>query len=239
MSSTSANESNFWKACEYVTEHHESLPFEALALLYGYYKQATVGPCYKPQPSFFEIRARKMWKSWSKLGDMSKACAQQRYVELLDELASSWRSSVSADRSGGWARVSSPDQEEAAVPDSAKNVFDWVKEGDLQRLRDVAGVCKPNLRDEHGLTLLHWAADRGHLPIVEYLVAELGADVNCVDNEQQTPLHYAASCGYLDICRFLVDSEAEVMAKDSDGLAPADVAEEAPVRELLKGLQIV
>ena len=41
-------------------------------------------------------------------------------------------------------------------------------------------------------TLLHWACDRGHLSIVEYLVDE-GHDINCKDTDSLTPLHYGRS----------------------------------------------
>ena len=37
--------------------------------------------------------------------------------------------------------------------------------------------------------MLHWACDRGHLEVAQFLVA-MGAEVNLADSESQTPLHY-------------------------------------------------
>lgn len=236
MSTADESDSHFWNACNYLAEHVELLSSEQLLASYGFYKQATVGRCNTPKPSMFEMRAKAMWKSWSKLGSMSKDEAKRQYIGLLDQVAGDWRSSVI--KSQGWVCVSSPSQEEQ-IPDSAKDIFDWVKEGDLQRIRQLSRVIAANSRDECGLTLLHWAADRGHLDIVRYLISELKVDVNCLDNDRQTPLHYAAACGYLDVCKFLVDSQAEVAAKDCEGLAPVDVADEASIKELLGGLKIV
>jgi hypothetical protein len=49
-------------------------------------------------------------------------------------------------------------------------------------------------RGEGGCTALHFAADRGHLAAVEWLLAH-GADVDARDEEGQTAAHYAALCG--------------------------------------------
>lgn len=244
MSTLSDLDLLFAEACNYFADHVLSIPDDEALYSYGFYKQATVGPCTTPKPTIFEMRARMMWKSWSQLGSMSKDEAKRGYIELLDRVASNWRSSISksddrsATSSQSWVRVSSPNQEEP-IADSAKDIFDWVKEGDLQKVRQLSRLVAVNARDDCGLSLLHWAADRGHLDIVRYLISELKADVNCLDNERQTPLHYAAACGYLDVCKFLVDSQAQVAAKDCEGLAPIDVAEEASVKELLGALKIV
>lgn len=227
------SDSYFSEACEYVTDHADSLNSEQLVLFYGFYKQATAGPCNTPKPSLFDLRAKKMWTSWSNLGSMPKAEAKLRYVELLNRIAGDWQTSTL--KAQGWVCVSSPRQEEQ-IADSAKDIFDWTREGNLEKIRQACRVSAANSRDADGLTLLHWAADRGHLPVVRYLVAELKTDVNCLDKYGQTPLHYAAACGYLDVCKFLVDSRAEVAAADGEGLTPIDLAEEASVKNFLERL---
>ena len=84
-----------------------------------------------------------------------------------------------------------------------KSVFDWVKESNLEKVQlclaeMTSAHC--NEKDETGLGLIHWAADRGSGDIVQSLV-ERGADVNLRDDDQQTALHYACSCGKYFILR--------------------------------------
>ena len=43
---------------------------------------------------------------------------------------------------------------------------------------------------------IHFAADRGHVVVVQ-LLAESGAEIDCPDDSGMTPLMYAASCDHL------------------------------------------
>ncbi|KAL6972126.1 hypothetical protein U1Q18_031813 [Sarracenia purpurea var. burkii] len=63
-----------------------------------------------------------------------------------------------------------------------------------------------------------WAVDRGHLNIIELLVAK-----NADDNEGQGPLHYAAVCDREAIVKFLVKQNARTDLKDNDGNTPYDL----------------
>lgn len=70
----------------------------------------------------------------------------------------------------------------------------------------------------NGLTALHWAAMRGHLQIVKYLV-EQGADVNAKNNEASlTPLHLAAMAmgDQMAVVRYLVEQGADVDARGGE-----------------------
>jgi len=78
-----------------------------------------------------------------------------------------------------------------------KSVFDWVKESNHEKVELCLAEMSPeqcNEKDETGLGLIHWAADRGSGAIVRSLLKR-GADVNLRDDEQQTALHFACSCG--------------------------------------------
>ncbi|TNN45673.1 Ankyrin repeat domain-containing protein 16 [Liparis tanakae] len=68
-----------------------------------------------------------------------------------------------------------------------------------------------------GDTLLHFAARRGHLDIVEYLVEQLGADVEVHNNDYKRPLHEAASMSHQACVSYLLREGAAV-----DSLKKAD-----------------
>jgi len=70
---------------------------------------------------------------------------------------------------------------------------------------------------------LHWAAERGHLEVVEFLISK-GADMNAKNVEDETPLHYAAGYGYLDVVKLLVSKSAAVNAKTKNGSTPVSYA---------------
>ncbi|ORY07484.1 6-phosphofructokinase [Basidiobolus meristosporus CBS 931.73] len=66
-----------------------------------------------------------------------------------------------------------------------------------------------------GLTVLQYAASRGHSTLVEYLL-DAGAEVDAVDREGETALLKAAFHGYLGVVKCLVDHCASVQHTDND-----------------------
>ncbi|PJF18833.1 Acyl-CoA-binding domain-containing protein 5, partial [Paramicrosporidium saccamoebae] len=57
--------------------------------LYALFKQATVGPCVGPRPSFFDIQGKYKYDAWRELGEMSRSAAITLYVEHVVEYAMS------------------------------------------------------------------------------------------------------------------------------------------------------
>jgi uncharacterized protein len=61
-------------------------------------------------------------------------------------------------------------------------------------------------RDEHGWTLLHWAAGRGHVAVVKTLL-ERGADPSLSGRDERTPYLVALAAGHADVARALRAAE--------------------------------
>ena len=66
---------------------------------------------------------------------------------------------------------------------------------------------------------LHWAAQHGHLSLVEYLVNQQ-VDINAKDNKGMTPLHWSAYNGHLSVVEYLVNKKADINAKNNHGKTP-------------------
>ena len=52
---------------------------------YGYFKQATEGPCKGARPNFFNIVGRAKYDAWKKLEDMPSEEAMAHYVDELHQ----------------------------------------------------------------------------------------------------------------------------------------------------------
>jgi ankyrin repeat protein len=70
----------------------------------------------------------------------------------------------------------------------------------------------------------HRHAPDGWLPTLQYLVGELGADVNARDAEGYTALHYAASRGDKAQVVYLLSQGADASARSRGGRSTADMA---------------
>ena len=94
-----------------------------------------------------------------------------------------------------------------------------------------------DLRDEHGLTPLSWAAEKGHEAVVRILVGASATIDTKDDNFGRTPLSWAAKNGHEAVVRILVGAGATIDTKDDRGRTPlswaAENGHEAVVRILV------
>ena len=80
----------------------------------------------------------------------------------------------------------------------------------------------PELINKDGLTLLHAAAFKGQLNIVDFIMVNTEL-ILPLSNDGETPLHLAATNGHIDICRILKNVE-KAESPDYYGFTPLDIA---------------
>jgi hypothetical protein len=79
--------------------------------------------------------------------------------------------------------------------------------------------------DSEHHNVLHWAAYKGSVPIVRYLVEIMRMPVNAVDTTQRTALHWAAREGRKQVVRYLLGRGA-ALSNNSEGKTPEQEARE-------------
>ncbi|WAQ94689.1 ANKAR-like protein [Mya arenaria] len=89
--------------------------------------------------------------------------------------------------------------------------------------RKMMQASRLGKQDEHGLSLLHYAAMNNHPQIIAMLLMQ-SMDVNVRRNNIMgtgpTAIHVAARCGALDTVACLLGNFANILATDQDGWAP-------------------
>ena len=61
------------------------------------------------------------------------------------------------------------------------------------------GGAEVNVKDNFGMTALHYAAENGHLEVVKYLLEKGGAEVNVKTNDGKTALDLARNSEIRDV----------------------------------------
>lgn len=78
---------SFEKAIERVNNLKKRPTDEQLLLLYGLYKQATIGDCNISQPWSIQIKERAKWEAWNdQIGRTTKE-VKEEYIKLVNELS--------------------------------------------------------------------------------------------------------------------------------------------------------
>eukprot|EP01046_Picozoa_sp_COSAG06_P003787 COSAG06_NODE_151_length_21964_cov_95.963961_12_plen_206_part_00 len=107
-----------------------------------------------------------------------------------------------------------------------KVVYDaayWGRRDEVEAAVDAGASMEWANSDRWGQRAVAIASERGHKDVVAFLGSR-GADVNAVDDYQQTPLHGAAIGGKASVCTTLLALGADPAAKDEDGKTALDQA---------------
>ncbi|XP_071409006.1 ankyrin repeat domain-containing protein 16 isoform X2 [Pithys albifrons albifrons] len=102
-----------------------------------------------------------------------------------------------------------------AAPEGPRRLLRWVQEGRLDLLREElhpeaipeAGNWRWGRR---GDSLAHHAARLGRRDILEFLLRELGMDMEAANADYKRPIHEAASLGHRECVEFLLECGASV-----------------------------
>lgn len=223
----------FNQAANHLASLVQSLDNQTLLDLYGYYKQGHIGPCNVPKPSWYDMKAKSKWEAWNKLGNLPQDEAKTIYIDRIRKLDPNFLTSSSAKES--WVSVSTLQNNDFINNVlNNRNIIDYVKEGNVDKVRELLSDLKNNIDDldTDGLGLIHWASDRGSTAIVKILI-DTGANINLKDSDGQTALHYASSCAHFDCVKLLLEHSADKNLLDNDGCSAESVASDDSVKELL------
>lgn len=121
---------------------------------------------------------------------------------------------------------------------SQLELYDAIKEGDLDQVKDCFSNDFVNMKDHRGVTPLMIAVMRFFEDIAEFLIKN-GANVNAQNNAGATPLMYACFENNLDMVKLLVKYGADVNAKTKYG-TPLTSTDDEDIEEYLisKGAKI-
>ncbi|CAJ0752027.1 1674_t:CDS:2 [Entrophospora sp. SA101] len=184
-----------------------NFPNEIKLQLYANFKIATVGNCNTSKPSLLDFRGRAKWDAWKEKDDITKEQAMLQYIDIVEKA-----NEFGSNPKERWTYVSTmsyEDDDDNSKEEDDDAIFKYVKQGKLNEVNEIIldqdKKTDLNKKDNQGLTLLHWACDRGHLDIVKF-----------VDNE--TPMHYACLSEQLECARYLYKNNADLSIKDNEGL---------------------
>jgi acyl-CoA-binding protein len=204
---------DFEEARVFVSENASAIDQDRSLELYGLYKVATLGICNTAKPAFYEFKNKAKWEAWFSLGNLSEKEAKERYIRIVKEIR---LKTVSSNSTTG-VSVSRMEIVVDQVNSEKKSIFDLAREGNLEELKRNELLATHT--DENNMTVLHWAADRGHVEIIEYLL-DAGFDCNLIDSEGSTPLHHAAYSGNKMSYAALVNRGARSDILNLDGETP-------------------
>jgi len=165
-----------------------------------------------------------------------KEAEDQQRIELLHQQMEKLRNKFieEAKRREELVGIVNEKWKSTKAPDFEANIFEAAAKGKITSLiyllANGTNVDEKYQKDEYdewggmmNLTPLHFAAENGHLSIVEYLVNQK-ADIDAKTSFNETPLHSAVRNGHLSVVEYLVNQKADINAKDEYDSIPLHLA---------------
>ena len=89
-------------------------------------------------------------------------------------------------------------------------IFSAVVEGDMNQISAVLAIRRNdvNMRDDQGMSPLHYAADRGLIEVCQLLI-DNGAEIDALDLEGQSPLDFAIVCEHGGVIQIINEASLQ------------------------------
>ncbi|KAL0047825.1 hypothetical protein WJX82_000856 [Trebouxia sp. C0006] len=75
-----SSNAEFEKAAEEAKSLPDKTSNDDKLILYGLYKQATVGDCNTSKPGMFDPKGKAKWEAWNKQKGKEQSTAQEEYI---------------------------------------------------------------------------------------------------------------------------------------------------------------
>jgi acyl-CoA-binding protein len=205
-------------------------------ILYGLYKQVTVGdaPHTMPKPKTWNIMEETAkYMAWCKLRSMPREAAALNYIEMVESFKDimDWEKqddeyddddNDDVGNGMGPGAVSRPvellsenDHYDDAVgadgnSSDESQLLRAASENDIRTIHRILqqsnSVVTVDHADPTGQTALHLAADKGSLDAVQVLIEQYHANVNSVDKDGISILQAAVIAGRVTVCEWLLQN---------------------------------
>lgn len=231
----------FEQAFTYMNKTDIPLPNDKKLHFYGLFKQATIGDVNIEKPGLFEFVGRAKYDAWHSFKGLGFREARNKYIESVEALNVGWS------RKGEYEYIPSPAEIKQgeglsgnAVSSMAVNeedleesddIFGYVRQNNLEKLKESISADNINNKDEDGFTALHLAADRGHVEAVKILI-DAGADLNIKTDDEETALHLACIAEQLETAKLLIEKGCDQTLVDAEGKTALEQGEESFTSQL-------
>ncbi|EKX73782.1 ankyrin repeat domain containing protein [Theileria equi strain WA] len=215
---------DFERACKVVALKRSdgSLSDQDFYILFGLFKQATVGNYNVTDESDGDTVQLLKWSSWKNCNGKSRKESMLEYISITNSLFGDFTPDEGSMGFGVLSQVNLLDNLDKNFPHN--EFFSQVTSGNLEAIKEILkdDPNMVNVTTPEGLTPLHLAADRGFDHIVKLLI-KYGADINAVDDNGDTALHVAIESEQQEIIKILIDNNANTELGNIDGLTQSEM----------------
>ena len=183
----------------------------------------------KPKPSLIPTRGKDADSFFKSMIQKYYAIKTDTSIDAIEVI-----SFQSVHSGSQFQTMGTKGKEQYTNRDGASSVHWACYNGDVTALENLLHVQKEDeVRDTVGRTALFYAASRGHIDCCALLMDHHDDWIDIGDRKGDTPLHVATFYQHVGVVRLLLQSAADVNARNKNGYAPLHVALSYEVAALL------